>query len=188
MDDAGELTALVRRAAEGDQAAWNAIIDRYTNLLWSIGRSHRLSTDATADVVQTSWLRLLENLGRIKEPERLGAWLATTARHECLRLLRRTQREELTEDTALDAPDTSARPLDATLLLEERDAALWRALSGIGERCRELLRVLMADPPPSYDAVSAALAMPVGSIGPTRARCLAKLREQATAAGLSSPI
>ena len=187
MDDAGELTTLLRRAAEGDQNAWNALVARYTNLLWSIARSHRLGTEAAADVVQTCWLRLLENLGRIKEPERLGAWLATTARHECLRVLRRSQREEPTDDTLLDRPDAGAPPLDATLLLEERDAALWQALSVLGERCRELLRVLMADPPPSYDAVSAALDMPVGSIGPTRARCLAKLREHARAAGLGSP-
>jgi RNA polymerase sigma factor (sigma-70 family) len=186
VDDAGELTSLVRRAADGDRAAWETLVDRYTNLLWSIARSHRLGTETAADVVQTSWLRLLENLGRIKEPERLGAWLATTARHECLRVLRRTQREELTEDTTLDRPDAGAQPLDAALLLEERDAALWRALSGIGERCQQLLRVLMADPPPSYEAVSAALEMPVGSIGPTRARCLVKLREQAAAAGLGS--
>jgi RNA polymerase sigma factor (sigma-70 family) len=186
VDDAGELTSLVRQAADGDRAAWETLVDRYTNLLWSIARGYRLGTEAAADVVQTSWLRLLENLGRIKEPERLGAWLATTARHECLRVLRRTQREELAEDTSLDRPDAAAQPLDAALLLEERDAALWRALSRVGERCQQLLRVLMADPPPTYEAVSAALEMPVGSIGPTRARCLAKLREQASAAGLGS--
>jgi RNA polymerase sigma factor (sigma-70 family) len=187
VDEAGELTTLLVRAADGDQDAWNVMVDRYTNLLWSIARGHRLGTDAAADVVQTTWLRLLENLGRIKEPERLAAWLATTTRHECLRVLRKGQREEPTEDTALDLPDLTAAQLDATLLLEERDAALWRALSGLGERCQQLLRVLMADPPPSYDAVSAALEMPIGSIGPTRARCLAKLRELATAAGLGSP-
>jgi RNA polymerase sigma factor (sigma-70 family) len=176
VDEPGEVGALLRRAAAGEQAAWDALVDRYTNLLWAVARGHRLSTEAAADVVQTCWLRLLENLGRINQPERLGAWLATTARHESLRQLRRSGKEEPAEHATLERPDPTSDDLAAGVLLEERDAELWRALDRVGERCRELLRVLMADPPPSYEAVSAALDMPIGSIGPTRQRCLGKLR------------
>jgi RNA polymerase sigma factor (sigma-70 family) len=183
VDEGAEVTELLRRAADGEQAAWNGLVDRYTNLLWAVARGHRLSTEAAADVVQTCWLRLLENLGRINQPERLGAWLATTARHECLRQLRRSGREEPAEHATLERPDPSAADVEAGLLLEERDAELWQALDRLGERCRELLRVLMADPPPSYEAVSAALEMPIGSIGPTRARCLGKLRSLLVSAG-----
>lgn len=186
MNEADEVTALVRRAAGGDEAAWNALVAKYANLLWSIARAHRLGAEAAADVVQTCWLRLLENLSRINEPERLAGWLATTARHECLRTLRRSGREDPADDTTLDRPDDLSPPVDAGVLVGERDAALWRALDRLGERCRILLRVLLADPPPAYDTVSKLLDMPVGSIGPTRARCLAKLRALAEGEGLES--
>ena len=176
VDRAADVTDLLRDAAAGEQGAWRALVQRYTNLLWSIARSHRLGQETAADVVQTCWLRLVENLGRIKEPDRLGAWLATTARHECLRQLHQAGREEPVEDTDLDRPLPDAEQVDAVLLLAERDAELWRALDALGGRCRELIRVLMAEPPPSYEEVAAALDMPIGSIGPTRARCLDKLR------------
>lgn len=178
--------ALVHRAAAGESAAWEALVSRYTSLLWSVARAHRLDDATAGDVVQTCWLRLVEQLGRISDPDRVGAWLATTARRECLRLIRRSAREHATNDADLDRVDLAAAPVDAGLLLAERDAALWRAMDALGERCRQLLRILMADPPPSYDEVSAALDMPIGSIGPTRMRCLAKLRELAAAAGLGS--
>jgi RNA polymerase sigma factor (sigma-70 family) len=175
---------LVRLAAEGDQKAWNALVARYTNLLWSVARAHRLDTAAAADVVQTTWLRLVEHLDKIQDPERLAGWLATTARRECLRGLRHTDRERAVDDTALDRVDELAEPVDARLLAEERDALLWTAFSRLAERCQQLLRVLMASPPPSYEDVSAALDMPVGSIGPTRGRCLDRLRDLARDAGL----
>ncbi|MBA3525091.1 MAG: sigma-70 family RNA polymerase sigma factor, partial [Geodermatophilaceae bacterium] len=92
FEDAG-LTALVQRAALGDQSSWNTLVDRFTGLLWAVARSHRLDTVDAGDVVQTTWLRLVEKLDRIEDPERLGGWLATTARRECLAVLRRRQRE-----------------------------------------------------------------------------------------------
>lgn len=169
---------LLRRADAGDQAAWDVLVLRYTNLLWSVGRAHRLSSADAADVVQTTWLRLVENLGRIEDPERLPGWLATTARRECLRILRRSGREHVAsgDDAALDVIDEQADPLDAKLIADERDAELWACFERLSERCRVLLRILMATPPPAYADVAAALGMPIGSIGPTRGRCLERLR------------
>jgi RNA polymerase sigma factor (sigma-70 family) len=168
---------LVARARAGDQRAWEALTDRYTNLLWSVARGMRLSRADAADVVQTTWLRLVERLDTVREPEHLGAWLVTTARRECLATQRRGARVRMGLPDAWPDPPAAADPLDAALLREERDAALWRAFGSLTARCQSLLRVLMADPPPSYDEVSAALDMPVGSIGPTRQRCLKSLRE-----------
>jgi RNA polymerase sigma factor (sigma-70 family) len=167
----GELLAA---AATGDQHAWDAIVKRYTNFLWSIARSHGLSTPDAADVVQTTWLRLVEHLAQISDPERLAGWLATTARRECIHLARRPDRRAGSADL-LEIPDDGPA-LDAGLLRDEQDAALWAALAKLDEFCRRLLRVLIADPPPKYAEVSAALGIKIGSIGPTRARCLAKLR------------
>jgi RNA polymerase sigma factor (sigma-70 family) len=168
--------ALLDAARLGDQAAWNALVAEYKSLVWSIARGYRLDTADAHDVVQMTWLRLVENLNKVKEPERLPGWLATTARRECLQMLRKSGRERpASDDTVLDSPDPAA-PVDAALLLSERDGALWRAFRLIGERCQRLLRVLMSSPPPSYQEVSAAMDMPIGTIGPTRQRCLEQLR------------
>ena len=180
------MTELLRAAEDGDVAAWNSLVERFTNLLWSVARGHRLGDADAADVVQTTWLRLVENLGRIQDPERLPGWLATTARRECLRTLRRSGRElpTQTDETTFDLTDTAA-PLDARLIIEERDAQLWQCFEALQPRCQQLLRVLLADPAPSYADVSAALDLPIGSIGPTRGRCLERLRALARERGLS---
>ncbi|HZR47935.1 MAG TPA: sigma-70 family RNA polymerase sigma factor [Streptosporangiaceae bacterium] len=167
---------LVAGATAGDQRAWDALVERYTSLLWAIARSYRLPPSDAADVVQTTWLRLVEHLERIADPDRLPGWLATTARRECLRLLRRADREVYSASGVRDAPDDGPAP-DAALLAGERDAILWAAFARLDDFCQRLLRVLSADPPPSYAVVSVALDMKIGSIGPTRARCLAKLRQ-----------
>jgi RNA polymerase sigma factor (sigma-70 family) len=181
-----DTTTLLEAAARGDQAAWDALVDRYASLLWAIARGHRLSDADAGDVVQTTWLKLVENLGKIKDPDRLPGWLATTARHECLRLIRRAGRERPADDRDWQDEPADGAGVDATLLLDERNATLWRALATLSEQCRQLLRVLMAAPPPSYAEVAAALDMPIGSIGPTRQRCLGRLRERAGAAGLGT--
>ena len=178
-----EVAELVRAAADGDQVAWNGLVDRYNGLVWSVARSYRLSTADASDVVQTTWLRLVEHLGRLQEPERVGSWLATTARRECLRTLRHSARQVPTEELPELAADER---LDAALLTAERDRALWQAFGGLSERCRELLRILVADPPPSYEEVAAALDMPIGSIGPTRQRCLERLRRLAEGEGVTA--
>ncbi|HKH88646.1 MAG TPA: sigma-70 family RNA polymerase sigma factor [Acidimicrobiales bacterium] len=165
-------------AADGSSAAWGLLVDHYSGLLWSIARSFRLSTPDAADVIQTTWLRMVEHLGRIEQPDRIGAWLATTARNECLAALRRNTRTTPAGSDVLDAvPDQGPGPEHGLLTLE-RDTALWEALEGLSELCRNLLRVLASDPPPSYLEVGAALSMPVGSIGPSRARCLDQLRRR----------
>jgi RNA polymerase sigma factor (sigma-70 family) len=166
---------LLTAAASGDQGAWDALVNRYTSLLWSIARSYGLPAPDAADAVQTTWLRLLEHLDQIADPERLPGWLATTTRRECMHASRRIDRRTSPAADLLDIPD-GGPGVDAGLLRDERDAALWRALSKLDDFCRRLLRVLMADPPPTYAEVSAALGIKVGSIGPTRARCLEKLR------------
>src|SRR5215471_3052992 len=133
MDPADSL----RAAAAGDQTAWETIVDRFSSLVWATARAHRLSRDDAADVAQTTWLRLVEHLDRIREPERLGAWLATTARHESLRTIRRRSREEPTDESDLfEAPADDA--LDRILVDPERDGALWRAFAELSERCRSL--------------------------------------------------
>lgn len=168
----GELLAA---AVAGDQRAWDALLQRHTSLLWSVARSYRLAAPDAADVVQTTWLRLLEHLDKIADPERLAGWLATTARRECIHLMRRTDRHAESPADLPNLPDDGPEP-DAILFRDERDAELWRALAKLDEFCQRLLRVLMADPPPAYTDVAALLGIKIGSIGPTRARCLAKLR------------
>ena len=169
------LDQLVRAAAAGDQAAWNELVERYQGLVLATARSYRLSRADAADVAQTTWLRLVENLDRIREPEHLGAWLATTARRESFRHLRLHGRELASDETDLfEAPVDD--PLEVALLAEERDVALWHAFARLSERCQTLLRLLVSEDEPSYEAIGEALGMPVGAIGPTRMRCLDKLR------------
>lgn len=176
MGSPAGIEQLLREAAGGDEHAWRTIVERFTGLVWATARAHRLATADAADVVQTTWLRLVEHLDRIREPERLGAWLATTARHECLRTIRLQGRELPSEDAeAFEGADAAGSP-DANLLTRERDSALWNAFTKIADRCQRLLRLLAASDPPTYEEISAATGMPIGAIGPTRARCLDQLR------------
>jgi RNA polymerase sigma factor (sigma-70 family) len=179
-----ETAQLVQAAANGDEAAWRALVDRFNGLLWSIARGYGLGVADAADVVQTAWLRLVERLDSLRDAERVGGWLATTTRRECFRTLRRAGRQVPTDDDVWVEREASMPPPDARILNAERDALLWRSLEQLSERCRLLLRVLMADPPPSYEDVGAALGMPIGSIGPTRGRCLEQLRRAVQHAGV----
>ena len=178
-----EVAELVQAAAAGDQFAWNTLVDRFSGLLWATARAHRLSAVDSAEIVQTTWLRLVEHLDRIREPERVGAWLATTARRESLRLIRRGSREFAASGVA-DLDGRSDAPVGGALLAAERDDALWQAFAALSERCQALLRLLMAERPPSYEEVSGALGMPIGAIGPTRQRCLDRLRRDPRVAEL----
>ncbi|HEX7277173.1 MAG TPA: sigma-70 family RNA polymerase sigma factor [Acidimicrobiales bacterium] len=168
---------LVDAARAGDAAAWDALVDRFGSRVRAVARSYRLGRADADDVFQVTWLRLVANLDSIREPERVGAWLVTTASHECLRLLRRSGRlvpgDDDWEETLVD----DAADVDTGVLTTERDQALWAAMGMLTGACQRLLRLLAADPPPSYQEVSAVLHMPVGSIGPTRRRCLTHLRE-----------
>jgi len=177
------LEDLIRAASDGDEAAWGAIVDRFASLVWATARAHRLAPADAADVAQTTWLRLVENLDRIKDPERLGAWLATTARRECLRHIRLQSRELVTgEDFLFEVP--SEDRAEQRLITGERNTALRRAFARISERCQALLRLLAAPEPLSYDEIASALGMPIGAIGPTRSRCLDQLRRTPELVGL----
>lgn len=178
-----QLAYRVGAAAGGDQGAWDALIKQFGGLVWSIARAHRLSDADAADVSQTTWLRLVEHLHRLRQPERVGSWLAATARNECLRVLRLSGRQVLSGDD-LEVVDEDTPSAAAALFLSERDAALWRAFQALPARCRALLQVIVASPAPSYDELAASLGVPIGSIGPTRGRCLEQLRRHPEIAGI----
>ena len=147
--------------------AWGAIVDRFAGLVWATARAHRLAPADAADVAQTTWLRLVENLDRIKDPERLQG------------------REFATGDDALfEVPSEDGA--EQGLITRERNTALRRAFARISERCQALLRLLAAPEPPSYDEIASALGMPIGAIGPTRSRCLDQLRRTPELASLGT--
>lgn len=183
--DADQLSGLLQAAAQGDQNAWNQLVDQFNGLLWAITRAHRLGHADAADVVQMTWTRLVENLDRIRKPEYVGSWLATTARRECLRVLHHAGRaqpvEEPPEPVTVHRVDSEP---ETAALTSERDMLLQRAMRELPPRCQQLLGVLMAPEQPSYAEISAALDLPIGSIGPTRARCLDCLRRHAARLGL----
>ena len=173
--DHGALSALVVAAAQGDQEAWELLVDRFAGLIWAIARSHGLSVADAADVSQSTWLRFAEHAGGIRHPERVGGWLATTARNESVRVLRRGTRD-IPVGAVQEVPHDDGTAPDSRVLEEERDRFLMKAFEALPSRCKTLLRVLTAVPPPSYAEASEVLEMPIGSIGPTRARCLEHLR------------
>jgi RNA polymerase sigma factor (sigma-70 family) len=184
-DDETSVATLVAAALDGDHTAWNSLVVRYTPLALAIVRRHRLRGDDAEDVIQTVWLRLVENLGAIREPQALPGWIVTTARNECLRLIKGRQAvfpADLTDHSRPNEPDLDV--IDAGLQVAERHEALLIALAELTDRQRDLMLLLIEDPPPDYEQISRRLGMPVGSIGPTRARCLARMRACPAVAGL----
>jgi RNA polymerase sigma factor (sigma-70 family) len=171
-------TAALAAAARGEQSAWESIVAAHSGLVWSVARGYRLDPAAAADVYQGTWLRLVEHLDDIRDGERLGGWLATTARREALALLRRARRDLPVENIGeiADTPQQISAPADEDLLKSEDQRALWAAFGQLSGNCQRLLRLLFTDPPIAYLDISAALDMPIGSIGPTRSRCLASLK------------
>lgn len=184
---ADDIAGLVLAARGGDESAWNLLVDRFGGLVWSVCRSFRFDRADASDVFQVVWLRLLEHLDSLREPERLAGWLATTTRHECHAQLRRRARLRPTDDERVfDRHSGQEGGADRELLIADRDAELWEAFERLGRRCREILRVLVVEPEttPSYGVAAEALGIPVGSLGPTRARCLEKLRKLLDPAGI----
>lgn len=172
------VIVLVRRASAGDRAAWYGIVERYSPLVWSICLRYRLSREDADDVGQSVWLLLVEKIGSLRDPAALPGWLATATRRECLRVLRTAPRHVhagLPPDDQLP-PDVDAATMEEHVLAAERNAALRAAFAELPPHCRELLSMMICDPPFRYEEISAALDMPVGSIGPTRARCLERIR------------
>ena len=183
------VTDLVTRARNGDKQAWDALVNRYTRLIWSICRQYRLADADAEDVVQVVWLRLVDGLDNLRDPAALPGWLATTARRECCRVLRAARRPQaafLVLDTE-NIPDTRAAVAEHELLAAERNAALREAFTELPSRCQQLIILLAADPPVPYAEISARLGIPVGSIGPTRRRCLDRLRRHPAIASLINP-
>jgi RNA polymerase sigma factor (sigma-70 family) len=176
--EAERVAGLVAAAAAGDEAAWVALVDTFGGLVWSVIRGYRLSAADTADASQTTWLRLAEHIATVREPERIGSWLATTAGRECLRLIRQNRRTVPSDDLILiEAPDPDPAAQPETVVIDlERDTDLWCAFCELPQKAQVLLRLLFADPPPSYEQISLATGMPIGSIGPTRGRYLTQLR------------
>ena len=172
-----DIAGWVRRAANGDRLAWNRLVDQYGRLIWSITVRFKLSESDAGDVVQTTWMRLIEYIDRIEKPDRVGSWLAATARNECLRHVAAHKRIVLVhEDAEFDNADHHGPEVDEALLAAERAQVVRDAMSRLPTQWRQLIELLMADPPISYAEISSQLGLPVGSIGPTRGRCLAKLR------------
>jgi len=177
MRDDPSVIALVDRAARSDQDAWNEIVDRYAPLVWGICARFQLSGQDREDVGQSVWLLLVEQLGKLREPAALPGWLATTAYRECLRVAGSARKSEpLGPDI-----DDSVRFVDKTvieeeILMAELNASLRAAFAELPRRCQRLLGLLMSDPPTPYAEISTRIGIPVGSIGPQRARCLDRMR------------
>ena len=183
------VTDLVMRARDGDQRAWDAIVERYAPLVWAICRRYRLAGADAADAGQTVWLQLVDQIGQIRDPAALPGWLATTTGRECGRLVRAARRSSPPGCHVLDPediPDEQAALADDQLLAAERHAALREALSDLPPPFQHLIALLAQDPPPPYAQISARLGIPAGSIGPTRRRCLAKLRRHPAIAALAN--
>jgi RNA polymerase sigma factor (sigma-70 family) len=187
-DDA-VVTGLVTRAGNGERQAWDALVERYAPLIWSICRRHRLEAADAADAAQNVWLQLVDQLDKIRDPAALPGWLATTTRRECGRIAR-TARRPCDAGYALAAgtiPDDDAQAVEQDLLAAERHAALREAFGQLPPGCQQLLALLIEDPALSYAEIGARLGTPVGSIGPSRRRCLDKLRRHPAITALINP-
>ena len=170
LDDiqSASVADLVGAAAVGEQRAWNELVSRYSGMIASVGRRHGLSAADVSELQQTTWLRLVENFDRIRQPERIGGWLATTARRESLQLLRRAARYTAGADQMLaNMPNIDVPELDAGPLAEERDVVVRKAWGKLKPRCQEMLSLLLRDESIAYKDLSRMLNVPVGSIGPT---------------------
>jgi RNA polymerase sigma factor (sigma-70 family) len=173
-DSDGALLDLVARPGPQRSAAWNVLVARHSPRMWAVARSFALDAATAEDLVQTAWLRLIEHADRIQDRSAIGPWLCTVVRNEARKVV--TRRRTVPTADAFDQRPASADPVDSGLLSRERAAALRSAFARLGEECRQLLRLLLADPPLSYDEIAVTLGRPRGALGPTRARCLTQLR------------
>jgi RNA polymerase sigma factor (sigma-70 family) len=185
MRDDPVVLTLVARAIEGDQRAWDDIVERYAPLVYAICTRYRLGSHDIEDVGQTVWLLLVEHLGKLREPAALPGWLATTTARECLRVVTAASKAERLgtglDDSVLFVDDAV---IDEEILVAERNAALRAAFAELPPRCQQLLSMLLSDPPHSYADIHRELGIPVGSIGPQRARCLERMRRSSALAAL----
>jgi RNA polymerase sigma factor (sigma-70 family) len=185
MSNDPSTNLLVTQAQAGDQQAWNALVERHAPLVWSICRRYQLGGADASDVGQNVWLQLVSQLGKIREPAALPGWLATTTRRECIRFHRaHSSQTALLVLDAENMPDQQTGFVEQALLLAERHAALQEAFTCLSASCQRLLIMLIKDPPAPYAKISTELGIPIGSIGPTRRRCLDKLRQHPAIAAL----
>jgi RNA polymerase sigma factor (sigma-70 family) len=179
------VVELVTRARDGDRQAWDALVDRYAPLIWSICRRYRLDRADAEDVGQSVWLRLLEQLEKIRDPAAVAGWLATTAQRECIRVLRSRRPQPAGYVPSVDdVPDDQSGTAEQELLAAERDTVLREAVARLPAYCQRLIALLCADPSVPYAEISVRLGIAVGSIGPSRGRCLEKLRRDPAIAAL----
>ena len=178
MSEDPTVVALVTGAAGGDPTAWEEIVERYAPLVWSICARLQLSNHDREDLGQKMRLLLVEQLGKLREPAALPGWIATTTHRECLRVMtaaRKSERLGTGLDDALQFVDNTV--IDEEILMAERNAALRAAFAELPPKGRRLLTILTSDPPCSYAEISEKLQIPMGSIGPRRARCLERPRK-----------
>ncbi len=181
------VSALVQGARDGNSGAWEELVARFGGMIAATGRRYRLTPADVAELQQTTWLRLVENIHRVEQPERVGGWLATTARRESLLLVKRAAKYYSGADQMLvNMADGSLPEPDARPIAGEREAVVHAAWGRLKPRCQELLSLLVSDEPVGYSNLSTLLQMPVGSIGPTRARCLEHLRRLVAEEGLTA--
>jgi RNA polymerase sigma factor (sigma-70 family) len=180
MRDDPSVVDLVTRAADGDRSAWDEIVERYAPLVWSICARYRLSSHDAEDVGQAVWLLLVEQLRRLREPAALPGWLSTTTQRECLRTLKGALKHERAyttlDDDPQQYPDVTLAGAEEEIIAAERRVALRQAFDELSPDCQRLLSLLISDPPCSYAQISATLQIKIGSIGPSRARCLQRMR------------
>jgi RNA polymerase sigma factor (sigma-70 family) len=176
------------RARNDDKQAWDALVERYSPLVRSICRRYRLSGPDAADVGQNVWLRLVEQLDRLRDPAALPGWLVTTTQRECCQFVRTARRRHVLERVP-DADDILGQTgvVEQELLAVELGAALRGAFCQLPPGHQQLISLLIQDPPVPYAEISARLGIPVGSIGPTRSRCLNRLRRHPAVAALINP-
>ena len=181
-----DLTALVARARNGDKQAWDELVERYSPLIWSICRRYRLGRADAEDASQSVWLQLADQLAALRDPAALPGWLATAIQRECGRVLRAARKQEPPGHRldAADIPDQATEAAEHELLRAERHAALREAFMHLPPHSQKLISLLIQDPPVPYAEISAMLGIPVGSIGPSRSRCLDKLRRDPAIAAL----
>ncbi len=178
---AGRSAGLFRAFRAGDEAKMSELVTLVTPILWHTARAQRLDRVSAEDVVQTTWLALVRSADSISDPQALLQWLIVTARREAWRVAKRADRDQPREFEADDVVSAPNERPEERVLQDDGDARLWQHIAQLSERCRALLRVIAFADRPDYGTVAKALGMPVGSIGPTRGRCLAKLRQQLAA-------
>lgn len=167
---------LVAQAASGSESAWAGLVDRFSSVVWATARNCGLSSAEARDVSQTAWLRLTEHLSSLREPAAVGGWLITTTRREAIRVHGRLQRHVPVDPMSSFLRLADPAPgVDESIDRIERHRELLAAFGQLGERCRQLLRLLVSEPAISYREIGDVMDMPIGSIGPTRKRCLTQL-------------